>query len=151
MKVKVKILNENAVIPFKAHDDDFCYDLVATSCEEVAPNVYKYGTGLALQVCDADKTEARTLGKVCGFTVRPRSSVWKTGMVLSNGLGTIDEGYTGMISLVFYHVVPNMPRYKIGDRIGQLHFEESPQLVFEEVTQLSTTDRGTGGYGSTGK
>ena len=43
MKVKVKKLNENAVIPFKTYEKDFCYDVVAVSEEEVAPNVWKYG------------------------------------------------------------------------------------------------------------
>lgn len=40
-------MNKDAVIPFKTYDKDFCYDVVATSCEELAPNVYKYGIGLA--------------------------------------------------------------------------------------------------------
>lgn len=151
MRVKVKKLNENAVIPFKKHDDDFCYDLVATSCEEVAPNVYKYGTGLALQVEEHNTRISHTVSRVLGFTIRPRSSVWKTGMVLSNSLGTIDEGFTGEISAVFYHVMPNMPKYEVGDRIGQLHLDRTISLDFEETDELSTTDRGTGGYGSTGK
>lgn len=151
MRVKVKKLNENAVIPFKSHDDDFCYDLMATSCEEIAPNVYKYGTGIALQVEEHNTRVAHTVSNVLGFTIRPRSSVWKTGMVLSNSLGTIDEGYTGEISAVFYHVMPNMPKYKVGDRIAQLHCDRTTKLDFEEVDELSTTDRGTGGYGSTGK
>ena len=50
MKVKVKKLNENAVIPFKTYEKDFCYDVVAVSEEEVAPNVWKYGIGLAFQI-----------------------------------------------------------------------------------------------------
>lgn len=62
MKVKVKFINEDAkalylktskgksIFPFKEHDSDFCYDVVATSREEVAPNVYKYGIGLAFQI-----------------------------------------------------------------------------------------------------
>ena len=50
MKVKVKKLNENAVIPFKTYERDFCYDVVAVSEEEVAPNVWKYGIGLAFQI-----------------------------------------------------------------------------------------------------
>lgn len=147
MIVKIKKLNDKAVIPVKAHDDDFCYDLVATSCEEIAPNVYKYGTGIALQIAG----HSSKLAHVLGFTIRPRSSVWKTGMVLSNSLGTIDEGYIGEISAVFYHVMPNMPKYQVGDRIAQLHCDRTFKLEFKEVDKLSDTDRGTGGYGSTGK
>ena len=149
MKVKIKKLSENAVMPKKAHASDFCYDIVATSCEEVAPNVYKYGTGLAMQIV---RTEwgIDSLKDVC-ITLRSRSSIWKTGMVLSNSQGTIDEGYTGEICAVFYHVMPNMPRYQVGDRIGQVHMQIAPKIEFEEVDELSDTDRGEGGYGSTGK
>ena len=86
-----------------------------------------------------------------GFTVRPRSSIWKTGMVLSNSIGTIDEGYTGEISAVFYHLLPDMPRYRVGDRICQLHFDAVLKTDFTLVDELSATDRGEGGYGSTGK
>jgi hypothetical protein len=49
MKVKVKKLSNKAVLPYKKYDEDFCYDVVATSCEEVAPNVYKYRFGLAFR------------------------------------------------------------------------------------------------------
>ena len=151
MKVKIKKLSENAVIPFKKHDDDFCYDVVATSCEEIAPNVYKYGTGLALQIEEGNRRMSKRRGAILGIDARPRSSVWKTGMVLSNCYGTIDAGYTGEISAVFYHVMPNMPKYEPGDRIMQICIGHTYDIEFEEADELSTTDRGDGGYGSTGK
>ena len=146
MQVKVKKLNEKAVLPFKAHESDFCYDVVATSCEEIAPNVYRYGTGLAMQIVREENEDT-----VLGITARPRSSVWKTGMVLSNCVGTIDEGYTGEIMAVFYHVMPEMPKYNVGDRIFQMHIDVTTPMQFTEVDELSETDRGDGGYGSTGK
>ena len=151
MKVKIKKLSENAVIPFKKHDDDFCYDLVATSCEEIAPNVYKYGTGFAFEIVDDD--DCKLNHDVCNFalTIRPRSSICKTGMVLSNSLGTIDYSYRGEVSAVFYHVMPNMPRYNVGDRIAQLHLDIAYKIEFEEADELSSTERGADGYGSTGK
>lgn len=156
MKVKIKKLNDKAVIPFKKHDDDFCYDLVATSCEEIAPNVYKYGTGLAFEIVDNDNLkwgdrvlDTKELNHA--LTMRPRSSICKTGMVLANSLGTIDFSYRGEVSAVFYHVMPNMPKYEVGDRICQLHFDIAYKIDFEEAGELSDTDRGTGGYGSTGK
>ncbi len=150
MKVKIKKLTPEAVIPFKKHADDFCYDLVATSCEEIAPNVYKYGTGLAFEIANDDNQELNdTLD--CALTIRPRSSICKTGMVLSNSEGTIDYSYRGEVSAVFYHVMPNMPKYGVGDRIAQLHFDIACKIDFDEVEELSETDRGTGGYGSTGR
>ena len=151
MKVKIKKLSENAVIPFKKHDDDFCYDLVATSCEEIAPNVYKYGTGLAFEIVDDKYKELNREDLNYALTIRPRSSICKTGMVLSNSEGTIDFSYRGEVSAVFYHVMPDMPRYNVGDRIAQLHLDIAYKIEFEEAGELSSTERGTDGYGSTGK
>ena len=153
MKQKVLFvrLDPNAKVPHKAHKDDFCFDLVATSCTEVAPNVYKYGTGLALQISDNDKANYRETSNSTSFELRPRSSVWKTGMLLSNCVGTIDEGYTGEISAVFYHVMPDMPRYQVGDRIAQICFQRANELEFKKVDKFNKTERGAGGYGSSGK
>lgn len=152
MKVKFKRLHKDAVIPSKKIKDDFCFDLTAVTEEEIAPNVWRYGFGFALQVDDdIHSTTTRNLFSFC-FSVRPRSSVWKTGMILSNCIGTIDEGYTGEISAVFYHVMPNMERYHVGDRIAQLHFDQTTKFLdFIEVNKLDKTARGDGGYGSTGK
>lgn len=176
MKVKVKKISEGAVLPYKKYDEDFCYDVVATSCEEVAPNVYKYGLGLAFQI-ERDgfdlylgKMGEETLsqkddgwiafdGKLqiikqplnLSLDFRPRSSVWQTGMVLSNCTGTIDELYTGEVSAVFYHIFPDMPKYEVGDRIGQIKIGVTFPIEFVEVEELDKTARGDGGYGSTGR
>lgn len=150
MKVKVKKLRADAVIPSKTYVNDFCYDCVAVSEEEIAPNVWKYGLGLAMQMERESPNESHE--DICfAIDARPRSSVWKTGMVLSNCVGTIDEGYTGEISAVFYHVMPNMPRYKVGDRIVQIKWNSTLPMHFVEVDDLSSTDRGQRGYGSTGR
>lgn len=148
MKVKVKKLNENAVIPFKTYEKDFCYDVVAVSEEEIAPNVWKYGIGLAFQI-DRDSLFAHRYLNL-SIDLRPRSSVWKTGMVLSNCEGTIDELYTGEVSAVFYHVFPNMERYKVGQRIGQIKIGITTPIEFVVVDELSETERNSGSYGSTG-
>lgn len=148
MKVKVKKLNENAVIPFKTYEKDFCYDVVAVSEEEVAPNVWKYGIGLAFQI-DRDSLFAHRYLNL-SIDLRPRSSVWKTGMVFSNCEGTIDELYTGEVFAVFYHVFPNMERYKVGQRIGQIKIGTTMPIEFVVVDELSETERNDGGYGSTG-
>jgi dUTP pyrophosphatase len=72
-------------------------------------------------------------------------------MVLSNSVGTIDELYTGEVFAVFYHVIPSMPKYEVGDRIGQIKVNGSAWLDFDEVEELDNTARGDSGYGSTGK
>ena len=148
MKVKVKKLNENAVIPFKTYERDFCYDVVAVSEEEVAPNVWKYGIGLAFQIDRESLFGHRYLN--LSIDLRPRSSVWKTGMVFSNCEGTIDELYTGEVFAVFYHVFPNMERYKVGQRIGQIKIGTTMPVEFVVVDELDETERADGSYGSTG-
>jgi dUTP pyrophosphatase len=170
MKVKVKKLNENAVIPFKTHKEDFCYDCVATSCEEIAPNVYKYGLGLAFEI----ERGLERLGEVYLFAdnrfpykklnldisdtpanlsldFRPRSSIYKTGMVLANATGTVDELFRGEVCAIFYHVMPNMMRYEVGDKIIQCKLGITLPIEFIEAKELSKTERGVGGFGSTGK
>lgn len=161
MKVKVKKISEGAVLPYKKYNPDFCYDVVATSCEEVAPNIYKYGLGLAFQI-ERGIERITDIGKIeewyahcsrlnLSLDFRPRSSVWKTGMVLSNCIGTIDELYTGEVSAVFYHIMPNRPKYEVGDRIGQIKIGVTFPIEFIEVEELDKTARGAGGYGSTGR
>lgn len=169
MKVKVKKLNEDAVIPSRAYDRDFGYDVVAVSQEEIAPNVWKYGIGLAFQIerdwetilkgqklsdffVDNDtKIDMRQSPLNLSIDFRPRSSVWKTGMVLSNCEGTIDELYRGEVSAIFYHVMPDMPRYRTGDKIGQIKLGMAFPMEFVEVDELDDTERGENGYGSSGR
>ena len=162
MKVKFKKLRENAKLPTKAHEDDFCYDVYACDCEEVAPNVYKYPLGFALQIDERENFGLQEWNRGVGFMpimdklilsidFRPRSSVWKTGMVLCNSCGTVDRGYTGEVCAFFYHVMPDMPKYEPGDRVAQMKIGFTVPIEFVEVEELDDTDRGDGGFGSTGK
>lgn len=164
MLVRFKKLHPDAVVPFKKYPEDFCYDVVATSEEQIAPNVWKYGIGLAFEIGgkpDDDVLESE-FGKELlripqgrdwnvSLDLRPRSSIYKTGMVLSNAVGTVDDLYRGEVSAIFYHVFPDMPRYRVGDRIGQIKLGITLPLEFEEVDELGQTARGDGGYGSTGR
>jgi len=147
MEVKIKKTHPNAVTPFKTYGKDFCYDCVATSCEELAPNVYKYRLGLAFEI----NREGKYSGLNLALDFRPRSSVWETGMSLSNCEGTIDELFRGEVSAVFYHIFPNMPKYEVGDKVVQFKLGITEPLTFKEVDELSETERGSNGYGSTGK
>jgi dUTP pyrophosphatase len=72
-------------------------------------------------------------------------------MVLSNCTGTIDEEYTGEVTLVFYHVNPSLPKYEVGDRIGQIKIGVTLPIEFIPVSELNNTERGEGKEGSTGK
>lgn len=167
MKVKIQRLDEKAVVPFKTHEGDFCYDVVATSEEEVHPGVWKYGLGWAMELVRDTEMIERSLSPweelpskslklhrsplILSIDLRPRSSIWKTGMILSNCEGTVDEIFRGGVSATFYHIKPELPRYKVGDRIGQIKVGITFPLTFEEVYELSETARGAGSYGSTGK
>lgn len=164
MKVRFKKLHPDAVVPFKKYPEDFCYDVVATSEEQIAPNVWKYGIGLAFEIQGKpeDLVVENEFGKELlriaqdrdwnvSLDLRPRSSIYKTGMVLSNSVGTVDDLYRGEVSAIFYHVFPEMPRYRVGDRIGQIKLGITLPLEFEEVDELGETARGDGGYGSTGR
>lgn len=166
MKVKLKKLNENAQLPHKSYTGDFCYDVVAVSEEEIAPNVWRYKLGFAYEM-DRESlenyvfayeygkkiTDLKNILKIFNISIdaRPRSSVWKTGMILSNCEGTLDEFYRNEAMVVFYHVLPDMPRYKVGDRICQIKLGLTIPMEFEWVDEINMdTERGTGGFGSTG-
>lgn len=157
MKVKIKKINENAKLPKQSKEGDFCYDVWATSEEEIAPNVWRYGLGFKYEIERPQPTTMFTGATVLdeynisiGF--RPRSSIWKTGMQLSNSVGVLDEFYRGEAMAVFYHVMPNMERYHVGDRIGQIYLDVAPKVEFEFVEEINeNTERGEGGFGSTGK
>jgi len=148
MIVKIKKLSKDAVVPKKAHATDAGFDLVAVSKEYDDDNNVVYGTGLAFEIPD---------GHV--GLLFPRSSNAKKDLVLSNCVGVIDSGYRGEVTLKFKRLVRTGPagawtgknRYDIGDRIGQLIIMPIPDIEFVEADELSDSERGTGGYGSSGK
>lgn len=142
MKVRIKKLSENAVIPTYAKDGDAGMDLVATSIKFDGTQV-TYGTGLAMEIPE-------------GFVglVFPRSSIRKTDLSLSNSVGVIDSGYRGEIQATFNQKSLSKDGqilYGVGDRIMQIMIIPHPPVQFIEVNELSDTLRGEGGFGSTGK
>jgi dUTP pyrophosphatase len=142
MQVKVKKLSENAVVPKYAKAGDAGLDLVATSYEYVNGR-HVYGTDLAIEIPE-------------GYVglIFPRSSICKYDLRLTNSVGVIDSGYRGEIKFQFENAgfeFSNMLKYKIGDRIGQLLILPYPQIELVEAEELSTTERGEGGFGHSGK
>jgi len=137
MKVKIKKLSEKAVIPKYAKSGDAGMDLTAV-WQKKELDLITYGTGLSIEIPE-------------GFVglLFPRSSVYKTKMFLTNCVGVIDSGYRGEIMMKF-EMMDSNTMYKIGDRIGQIIILPYPQVEFEEVKELSGTNRGSGGFGSTG-
>jgi len=137
MKVKIKKLHPDAVIPSYAKDGDAGMDLTSVDIEVLDNEHVKYYTGLAIEIPKG----------YAGFLF-PRSSCYKRKQILSNCVGVIDSGYRGEISLVM--IGTSKYSYNIGERIGQLIIMPYPQIEFEQVKRLSKTERGAGGYGSTG-
>lgn len=139
LEVKIKKLHPDAVVPKYAKPGDAGMDLVAVS-EEYDENrcKIKYGTGLAFEIPQ-------------GYVglVFPRSSIHKTGLTLTNSVGVVDSGYRGEVMFFFEHLY-DRPKYNIGDRIGQIMIIPHPEIKLKEVKELSNSDRGNGGFGSTG-
>ena len=161
MKVKLKKINENAQLPSKGKDGDLCYDVWAVDEEEIAPNVWRYKLGFKYEIVREpikvndgfdDKYIYLPYNEISiSIDLRPRSGIWKTGMVLCNSEGTLDEFYRGEAMAMFYHVMPNMPRYKVGDRVGQIKLGFALPVEFEFVDEINeNTERGDKGFGSTG-
>ena len=138
MKINIKKLHPDAVIPKYAKRGDAGLDL--TAVDVVADgSTLTYKTGLAIEI------PSWHVGLLF-----PRSSVYKTGQTLTNCVGVIDSGYRGEIMLK-YTLSPYAKEYQIGDRVGQLVIMPYPKIDFVEVDELIPSDRGQGGYGSTGR
>jgi dUTP pyrophosphatase len=140
MQVKVKKLHPEAIIPKYAKQGDAGLDLTAVSEEWNENNsMVTYGTGLSIEIPE-------------GYVglLFPRSSVCKTSLNLSNSVGVIDSGYRGEIMLK-YRYPEEGSVYDLGDRVGQLIIMPYPQIKLVEAEELSSTERGEGGYGSSGK
>lgn len=154
MKVNVKKLDSNAVLPTYAKHGDAGMDLTATSKNYDEHGNVCYGTSLAFEI-------------PTGFVglLFPRSSNTKKDLILGNSVGVLDSGYRGEVVLKFKpsqryeegFQVYNSDKldsyadaqYKIGDRIGQIIIMPYPQVEFNLVDELSSSDRGVGGFGST--
>ena len=147
-------------MPKKAHPTDAGFDLVATSREIDEYGNIVYGTGLAVEIPDG----------YVGLAF-PRSSVSKYDLVMANCTGVIDAPFRGEMKFKFKMAIeagklaiegagehifeqttyPKNRVYNIGDRIAQLVILPIPAIEFEEAEELSSSDRGEGGYGSTGR
>jgi len=138
MQVKIKKLHPKAVIPKYSKPGDAGMDLTITSIISENSLDISYGFGISVEIPE-------------GFVglVFPRSSVRKTDLILSNSVGVIDSGYRGELQATFKK--SGLNKYEVGDRGAQIIILPYPPIEFEEVEELSNTERGEGGFGSTGK
>ena len=153
LNVKIKKLHKDAVIPKYETTGAVGMDLTAASKSYDEFGNVVYGTGLAIEIPAGYYAD-----------LRPRSSVSKYDLVLANSVGTIDSDYRGELILKFkktnnlYKCVDGDARfpidhkektYSIGDRIAQIIILPYPKINFIKVEELSNTERGNGGFGST--
>ena len=139
--VKVKKLDPNAVIPSYSKIGDAGMDLTITREIENTSFSVSYGFGIAMEIPK-------------GFVglVFPRSSVRNQDLILSNCVGVIDSGYRGEIQATFKKTQGlDSLKYKVGERGAQISILPYPQVFMTEVPELSESNRGEGGFGSTGK
>lgn len=151
LNVRIKKLVSEAKIPTYAHDTDMGMDIYCTSREyDKDLDRYIYHTGLAFEVPEG-----------YGMLIFPRSSNTKKEVYLANSVGILDSGYRGELMFIYkdrthrltmprYASSPVFP-YEVGDRIGQIVIIPYPKINFIESDSLEKTDRGEGGFGSTGK
>ena len=140
IELKIKKVHPDAVIPSYAKPGDAGMDLVAVHEFWNEDNtMVTYDTGLSIEIPE---------GHV--GLLFPRSSVSKTTLNLANSVGVIDSGYRGPI-MFKYRYLEEGDVYDIGDRVGQLLVIPYPEVSIVEVSELSSSERGEGGFGSTGK
>lgn len=152
MKIKFKKLHEKAVLPSYAKAGDAGLDMTATEIYSTEDFV-GYKTGIAVEIPE-------------GYVglLFPRSSNCKKDLLLCNSVGVVDSGYRGEIEFRFKRVpklgmdasgafapAGALEVYEPGERIGQLVIVPYPTIEPEFADELSSTERGEGGYGSSGK
>ncbi len=141
LQVKIKKMHPDAKVPAYAKLGDAGLDLTAVSVTYDAKEGYfEYDTGLAVEI---------PLGYV--GLVFPRSSISKKNMMLCNAVGVVDSGYRDSIKLRFKALTQAPNTYEVGERVGQLMILPYPMIELKEVSELSDSERGAGGFGSSGK
>jgi dUTP pyrophosphatase len=141
LELKFKKLSENAKIPTKAHETDACYDVYSPVDVMLRPKeVTKFPLDFAVQCPDGYK--------LCFYS---RSGVASRGILLSNSVGIIDQDYRGCCAAALYNSSNDEYYIRKGDRILQCALEKVIPFNIVEVEELSETERGAGGFGSSGK
>ena len=136
---KVKLNYEDAQPPTRGSNEAAGYDLYSHESETVVPKQIKLiDTGISIKVPEG------TYGRIA-----PRSSVSKKGILINAGV--IDRDYRGPVKVMVHNLSNNDYIIKKNDRIAQLILEQIKTPPVELVEELDNTDRGEGGFGSTGK
>jgi len=141
--IKFKLNDNNAVFPLRASNDEVGFDLtIISKIKDIDPYTSLYDTGVCVQPPDNYY-----------FEVVPRSSLHKLGYILSNSVGIIDPSYRGTIKIALTKINKQAPALELPNKRFQLIPREFLSNIFtlSQVDELSETDRGEGGFGSTDK
>lgn len=146
VKVKVWREDETVKLPTYAKQGDACMDVYVHSVEYKNDGRVIYHTGLHFKLPEDYEME-----------IRPRSSNTKTMAVMQNAPGTLDEGYTGELMIVHRNIdnpTISISQYGVRDRVAQIIIRRRERIIWDEVStqeELGVTERGAGGFGSSGK
>lgn len=145
MKIRVKKLDERAVVPQRATEGSAGADLYACIDEPVLINpgeIKIIKTGIAIEI--PDKNYAAFVYARSGLGI-------KHGICLANGVGVIDSDYRGEICVGLCNISQNPYTVEMGERVAQMVIMPVDGAEYEEVSDINSTERGQGGFGSTGK
>jgi len=143
MELKVQMLTDSAILPTRAHDGDAGLDLYAAESAHIGPGErWQVATGIAVEIPEGH-----------AGLVLPRSGIARrNGISLVNAPGLIDSGYRGEVKVLLLNNDPaEVFRIKPGDRIAQLLVTPYATVSPVQAEVLAETDRGDGGFGSTGR
>jgi dUTP pyrophosphatase len=142
MKLGIKLLDDSATMPTKAHDGDACYDIRSSQHGVISPGGrVLFLTGIAMEIPDG----------YCVMIYSRSGMGAKRGIRLANSIGVIDAGYKNEIMVCLTNDSPEPYTVLVGDKIAQFKVEKLEPIELVQVQELSDSDRGTGGFGSSGK
>ena len=144
MEIPITRIDSDLPLPKYAKEGDAGADLVSNENITLPPRGGRalISTGIAIAIPEG----------YAGF-VQPRSGLaFKHGVTCLNTPGLIDSGYRGELKVLLINTDPDTPFEVVkGERIAQLVIQKVESVVFNEVDQLDDSDRGSGGFGSTGR
>lgn len=141
LKLKIKLLDNDAKKPTYGSKGAACFDIYSNETVMILPgSVYKFSTGVAFEIPEG-----------YAMLVYPRSGLsTKNGLRLANCVANIDSDYRGELFVPLFNDSRGSQVVRLGDRIAQGRLVKADQIEFEEVDELTPTERGDGGFGSTG-
>jgi len=139
--IKFKLLSPHAKMPIYSHEGDALPDLTAVADAVLWPGApQKLSLGFATEIEPGYYVD-----------IKPRSGLSAEGIIVANSPGTIDANYRGEWKVILSNISNNPYHIHRGDRIAQMEVKEKKRFMAVRVDEISASDRGANGCGSTGK